>query len=99
MPAVKPISDLQRNLGAIAQMCHETGEPVYLTKNGSASLVVMDAEEFDRQARALSAVREREERVQRAIARGYDDMLNGRTRSWTQAKQDADRIRAARNAE
>lgn len=99
MPAVKPISDLQRNLGPIAQMCHETGEPVYLTKNGSASLVVMDAEEFDRQARALSAVREREERVQRAIARGYDDMLNGRTRSWTQAKQDADRIRAARNDE
>ncbi|WP_321971162.1 type II toxin-antitoxin system Phd/YefM family antitoxin [Paratractidigestivibacter sp.] len=99
MPVVKPISDLQRNLGSIAQVCHETGEPVYLTRNGSASLVVMDADEFDRQARALSAVREREERVQRAIARGYDDMLNGRTRPWAQAKQDADRIRAARNAE
>ncbi len=99
MPLMKPISDLQRNLGPIAQACHETGEPVYLTKNGTASLVVMDAEEFDRQARALSAIREREERVQRAISRGYDDMLNGRTRPWKQAKQDAERIRTARYGE
>lgn len=99
MPLMKPISDLQRNLGPIAQACHETGEPVYLTKNGTASLVVMDAEEFDRQARALSAIREREERVQRAISRGYDDMVNGRTRPWKQAKQDAERIRTARYGE
>lgn len=99
MPVVKPISDLQRNLGPIAQICHDTGEPVYLTKNGSASLVVMDAEQFDCQARALSLVREHEERVQRAIARGYDDMLNGRTRSWKQAKIDADRIRVAQHGE
>lgn len=99
MPLMKPISDLQRNLGPIAQACHETGEPVYLTKNGTASLVVMDAEEFDRQARTLSAIREREERVQRAISRGYDDMLNGHTRPWKQAKQDAKRIRTARYGE
>lgn len=99
MPVVKPISDLQRNLGSIAETCHKTGEPVYLTKNGSASLVVMDAEQFDRQVKALTAVREREERVQRAISRGYDDLLNGRTRPWSQAKQDADRIRAARQSE
>ncbi len=96
MPVVKPISDLQRNLGPIAQVCHESHEPVYLTKNGSASLVLMDAEEFDRRQRALSVVSEREERVQRAITRGYDDMLNGRTRPWAQAKRDADRIRTAR---
>lgn len=96
MPVVKPISDLQRNLGSIARTCHDSREPVYLTKNGSASLVLMDAEEFDRRQRALSVVSEREERVQRAITRDYDDMLNGRTRPWAQARQDADRIRAAR---
>lgn len=96
MPVVKPISDLQRNLGSIARTCHDSREPVYLTKNGSASLVLMDAEEFDRRQRALSVVSEREEQVQRAITRDYDDMLNGRTRPWAQARQDADRIRAAR---
>ncbi len=99
MPAVKPISDLQRNLGAIVDTCHQSGEPVYLTKNGSASLVVIDAAVYDEQARVLNAVREREERVQRAIARGYDDLLNGRVRPWSQAKVDADRIREARNGD
>lgn len=99
MPVVKPISELQRNLTEIAGTCHETGEPVYLTKNGSASLVVMDADSFDRQVEALSAVREREERVNRAICRGYDDYLNGRTRSLDQALADAARIRAARRGE
>ena len=72
-------------------------QPVYLTKNGSASLVVMDAEAYDEQTRALSAIQEREERIQRAITRGYDDLVNGRVRPWKQAKADADRIRAARH--
>lgn len=97
MPVVKPISDLQRNLGAISSICHETGEPVYLTKNGSASLVVIDAQAYDEQTRASAAILEREERVQRAISRGYDDLLNGRVRPWSRAKADADRIRAARH--
>lgn len=97
MPVVKPISELQRNLTEIAGTCHESGEPVYLTKNGSASLVVMDAASFDRQFAALASVREREERVSRAISRGYDDYLNGRVRPLDQALADAARIRAARH--
>jgi len=95
MPVVKPISDLQRNFSSIADSCHQTKEPVYLTKNGSASLVVMEA--YDEQTRALSAIQEREDRIQRAITRGYDDLVNGRVRPWKQAKADADRIRAARH--
>lgn len=52
MPVVKPISDLRRNFGSIADSCHKIKEPVYLTKNGSASPVVMDAEAYDEQTRA-----------------------------------------------
>lgn len=52
MPAVKPISDLQRNFDSIADSCHKTKEPVCLTKNESASLVVMNAEAYDEQTRA-----------------------------------------------
>lgn len=98
MPTVKPVSDLQRNLGSISSECHETGEPIYLTKNGSASLVIMDAAAFDNKFNVLSRVEEREGRVARAIVRGYDDLLNGGTRPWTQAKQDADAIRRVRRA-
>lgn len=99
MPVVRPISDLQRNIGSIATECHESGQPVYLTKNGSASLVVMDAGAFDERYAAVEHIYEREQRVARAISRGYDDMVNGRTRSWSQAREDADRIRAVRRSE
>ena len=41
MPVVKSITDLQRNFGSLADSCHKTKEPVYLTKNGSdASLEI-----------------------------------------------------------
>ena len=98
MPSVRPISDLQRNLGDVADECHRTQRPVYLTKNGSASLVVMDAAAFDEQAEALAGLRDHVQAVQRAIARGYDDYLHGRTRPWEQARTDADAIRALRDA-
>lgn len=35
-------------------------------------------------------------RVQYSIARGYDDLVNGRVRPWKQAKAEADRMRAIR---
>lgn len=32
--------------------------------------------------------------AQHSIARGYDDLVNGRVRPWKQAKAEADRMRA-----
>lgn len=34
--------------------------------------------------------------AQYSIARGYDDLVNGRIRPWKQAKAEADRMRAIR---
>lgn len=36
--------------------------------------------------------------VQQSIARGYDDLANGRVRPWKQAKAEADRIRSLNQA-
>lgn len=99
MPAVIPVSELQRNMGAVAEQCHRTKQPIYLTKNGKASLVVMDAAEFDERFAALDGLREHEERVRRAVSRGYDDLVNGRVQSLVQARRDVERIRAARDGE
>lgn len=46
------------------------------------------------QTRALTTIQEREDRIQRAIARGYDDLASCRIRPWKQAKAEADRMRA-----
>lgn len=96
MPVIKPISDLQRNFGSVVDYCHKTKESVYLTKNGLASPVAMDAKAQDEQTGALTATQEREDRIQRAIARGYDDLTNSRLRPWKQAKAEADQMQASR---
>lgn len=33
-------------------------------------------------------------RAQQSISHGYNDLVNGRVRPWTQAKAEADRMRA-----
>lgn len=46
MPRIIPISDL-RDTNRISEICHEKGEPVYITKNGYGDLVVMSMETFE----------------------------------------------------
>lgn len=48
------------------------------------------------QTRALTIIQEREDHIQRTIARGYNDLTNGRVRPWKQAKAQVDRMRASR---
>lgn len=48
MPQIVPIKEL-KNTNRISQMCHETGEPIYVTKNGYGDLVVMSMEAYERQ--------------------------------------------------
>lgn len=53
---------------------------------------------FSEQTRALSTIQECEDHIQRAITRGYDDLINGRIRPWKQAKAEADQMRASRQS-
>ena len=46
MATIRPVSDLQRKLGDVTKIAKETKEPVYLTKNGSEHLVLIDSEAF-----------------------------------------------------
>ena len=48
MPQIVPIKEL-KNTNRISQMCHETGESIYVTKNGYGDLVVMSMEAYERQ--------------------------------------------------
>lgn len=34
MPNIRPISDLRNNANDISEICHQTREPVFITKNG-----------------------------------------------------------------
>lgn len=51
---IKPSASIRQNYNEIATMCRESGEPVYLTKNGEGDLVVMDIHAFSRREKMLS---------------------------------------------
>lgn len=46
MPSILPVSDL-RNYNEVLKNC-QTGEPVFLTKNGRGRYVVMDIEDYEK---------------------------------------------------
>ena len=47
MPQIRPIRDL-KNTTAISNLCHEVGEPIFITKNGYGDMVIMSMETFEK---------------------------------------------------
>ena len=47
VPASRPISDLRTRLADIETQARESGQPIVLTRNGAASLVVMDSDAYN----------------------------------------------------
>ena len=47
MKRIRPVSDLRNNFAEISRVVHETGEPVFLTKNGYGDMVVMSIEAYE----------------------------------------------------
>jgi antitoxin (DNA-binding transcriptional repressor) of toxin-antitoxin stability system len=50
---IKASAAIRNNYNDISRLCKESGEPVYLTKNGEGDLVVMDIIAFERRAKEL----------------------------------------------
>lgn len=46
MPRIIPIRDL-KDTAAISQMCSESDEPVYITKNGYGDMVIMSMKAYE----------------------------------------------------
>lgn len=47
MPEIRPIKDL-RNTTEISELCHQTQEPLFITKNGYGDMVVMSIETYEK---------------------------------------------------
>jgi prevent-host-death family protein len=48
MAVIKPISDLRNKARELSRMCHESGEPIYITKNGEGDMVLMSLAAYER---------------------------------------------------
>lgn len=77
MPAVASLSEFNRNQVEVITRLQETKEPLYLTRNGSSAVVVMDAEAFDEKIAVRDELREREMEVYAGLMRGYQNVLDG----------------------
>lgn len=48
MPNIKSSTDLRNNYNEISSFCHETGGPIFITKNGRGDLAVMSIDLFNK---------------------------------------------------
>ena len=48
MRTIRPASDLRNIFADIPRDVHESGQPVFLTKNGTGDMVVMSMEAFEK---------------------------------------------------
>lgn len=68
---IKPSASIRKNYNEISELCKETGEPVYLTKNGEGDLVVMDIEAFARRESML--------RLRESLIIAEESRISGKT--------------------
>lgn len=70
MALIRPCADLRNNYNEISRICHETKEPMYITKNGTNDLVVLSDEAYEDIIRKSEETEE--ERIDRLVAEHFD---------------------------
>lgn len=75
---IDSLTNFKRQTVQYLERLHETGEPIVLTVNGKAQVVVQDAEAYQRLVEAVARA-DREETVA-AIQAGLADVKAGRTK-------------------
>jgi len=85
MPQIIPIRDL-KNTGAISQMCQESREPIFVTKNGYGDMVIMSMKMYQEKLFMLE--------MYNKLAESEADVAAGRTQN---AKASLQRLREEYN--
>ena len=70
MPLIIPIRDL-KDTAAISQMCSESSEPIYITKNGYGNMVIMSMKAYEEKLAVLD--------VYSKLAAAEEEIREGKT--------------------
>ena len=76
MPQIIPIKDL-KDTSKISDLCHNTNEPIYITKNGYGDMVIMSMEVYEEISRQCSMYRD--------IELSEQQIKNGKTKDAKKA--------------
>lgn len=75
---IRPSADIRQNYNEISNLCKETAKPVFLTKNGTGDLVVMDIDTFNRRELLLKLREEllsvEEDRIAGRVGLNVEDL-------------------------
>ena len=82
MPHIIPIRDL-KDTAAISQMCNESNEPIYITKNGYGDMVIMSMKAYEEKMYLLD--------VYAKLADAEEEVRTGQV---TEARQELKALRA-----
>ena len=77
MPNIKSSAELRNSYSEISALCHEYGEPVFITKNGKGDLAVMSIEAYEQLVGRFE--------LYTRLQEGLDDIRTGNTRSFADA--------------
>jgi prevent-host-death family protein len=69
MPTITSSAELRNSYNAVSKQCHESGEPIFITKNGKGDLVVQSIESYEEMQGRLDFYRQ--------IAEGMSDIEKG----------------------
>ena len=86
MPMIRSSADLRNGYNEISSLCHEYGEPVFITKNGKGDLAVMSIESYEQLLGRFE--------LYTLLEEGMDDVKNGESRPFSAALAE---LRARRN--
>jgi len=81
---IHTLSEFKRNTVQLVRQLKKTGEPIILTLNGKAEVVILDAASYGRVREALDRLETLE-----GIHDGLEDMAAGRMLSLEDAKEEA----------
>ena len=94
MPSIRPVSDLRNHFAEIAKEVQENKEPVFLTKNGVGSLVVMSMESYEQNrydSMVYDKLREAEIQAASTAERSAHDQVMARARKRITAAEEGHR--------
>jgi prevent-host-death family protein len=75
--AIKPISHIKAHASEIISEISETGNPIVVTVNGEARVIIQDIKEYEKDRESMAMLK--------ILAMGRKDMLEGRHKPLHQA--------------
>ena len=70
MALIRPCADLRNNYNEISRICHETKQPIFITRNGTNDLVVLSDSAYETIIQTCQETEE--ERIEKLVSEKFD---------------------------